>query len=76
MFDRIEALLTLVLSLIASLSALIGVLEKLLRLWRETQDEQDTELAQQLEKDILHLQASLEQQGQQLEVLKVQLKKG
>lgn len=75
MFDRIDDLLTLIVSLIAALSALVGVLEKLLRLWQAVQEE-DNEVAQQLEKDILRLQADLTQQGQQIEALKSQIRKG
>ena len=75
MFDRIDDLLTLIVSLIAALSALVSVLEKLLRLWQAVQEE-DNEVAQQLEKDILRLQADLTQQGQQIEALKSQIRKG
>ena len=73
MFERIEDLLTVIVSLLVALTSLVSVLEKLLMLWTDMQDEEN-DLAKQLEKDILHLQTDLEQQGQQLEALKRKIK--
>lgn len=73
MFERIEDLLTVIVSLLVALTSLVSVLEKLLMLWAEMQDE-SSEFAKQLEKDILHLQADLEQQAEQLDSLKKQVK--
>lgn len=75
MFERIEDVLTLMLSVIAALTTLVGVLEQLLKLWQEVQAE-ESEVAQQLEKDILRLKQDLEAQGQQIEVLKAQNNNG
>lgn len=75
MFERIEDLLTVMLSVIAALTTLVGVLEQLLKLWQEVQAE-ESEVAQQLEKDILRLKQDLEAQGQQIEVLKAQNNNG
>ena len=75
MFERIEDVLTLMLSVIAALTTLVGVLEQLLTLWQEVQAE-ESEVAQQLEKDILRLKQDLEAQGQQIEVLKAQNNNG
>lgn len=75
MFERIEDVLTLMLSVIAALTTLVGVLEQLLKLWQEVQAE-ESEVAQQLEKDILRLKQDLEAQGQQIEYLKAQNNNG
>ena len=75
MFERIEDVLTLMLSVIAALTTLVGVLEQLLKLWQEVQAD-ESEVAQQLEKDILRLKQDLEAQGQQIEVLKAQNNNG
>ena len=39
MFERIEDLLTVIVSLLVALTSLVSVLEKLLMLWAEMQDE-------------------------------------
>lgn len=75
MFERIEDLLTVMLSLIAALTTLVGVLEQLLKLWREVQAE-ESEVAQQLEKDIVRLQTDLDAQRRQIEALKAQENNG
>ncbi len=75
MFERIEDLLTVMLSLIAALTTLVGVLQQLLKLWQAVQTE-ESEVARQLEKDILRLQEDLEAQGRQIEALKAQINKG
>ena len=75
MFERIEDVLTLMLSVIAALTTLVGVLEQLLKLWQEVQAE-ESEVAKQLEKDILRLKQDLEAQGQQIEHLKTQNNNG
>ncbi|MEO1287532.1 MAG: hypothetical protein AAFV93_07175 [Chloroflexota bacterium] len=73
MFERIGDLLTTMLSVIAAISAFVGVLEKLLQLRRNMTDEED-EITRQLEKDIVRLQADLKQQQAQIEALQAQRK--
>lgn len=75
MFERIEDLLTVMLSVIAALTTLVGVLQQLLTLWQAVQAE-ESELAQQLEKDIVRLQADLEEHRRQIDALKFQDNKG
>ena len=75
MFERIEDLLTVMLSLIAALTTLVGVLQQLLKLWQAVQTE-EIEVARQLEKDILRLQEDLEAQGQQIEALRARQNEG
>lgn len=75
MFERIEDLLTVMLSLIAALTTLVGVLQQLLKLWQAVQTE-ESEVARQLEKDILRLQEDLEAQGRQIEALRARQNEG
>ena len=75
MFERIEDLLTVMLSLIAALTTLVGVLQQLLKLWQAVQTE-ESEVARQLEKDILRLQGDLEAQGRQIEALRARQNEG
>ncbi|MEM9954986.1 MAG: hypothetical protein AAF846_25485 [Chloroflexota bacterium] len=75
MFKDIDSLLTLMLSLMATISALVGVLEKLFHLWQDMTEDDEDEITRQLEKDIVRLQDDLRQQQAQIEHLQTQQKR-